>query len=273
VKHQFISQKECLITELISENIIGILKQHIKHLLRKGEIKLNDEKIKTDVLIKKGDKISIFIPKSFLSNANDLINSIKIVYEDENILLCYKPKGMDCENNLVSIITSKYKHALLNHRLDRQTDGLVIFTLNKPAYDSIYLALKNQTIEKFYNATVKGKFNSNGTHTAYLTKNTTASFVKISLNQTPNSKKIISHFEFKKQKSDSLCMIEAKPISGRTHQLRAHLAFLGHPILGDTKYGTCKNPPLHLTAYKITFTKLPAPLEYLNGQTIKITPN
>jgi|GEM_PF-5449344 len=271
MKYEFIAKNECFITELISENLIGILKQHIKHLIRKGEIKLNGIRQKSDILIKKGDKISAFIPASYLSSADKLVDSIKIVHEDKNILICYKPKGMDCENNLHSIIIEKYPTAVLNHRLDRQTDGLLIFSLNPLAYNAIYAALKNQTIDKHYYATVKGIFNKNGTHTAFLTKNSSTSHVKISSSQTKDSKKIVSNFKTISQKSDSLCVIEAMPITGKTHQLRAHLAFLGHPILGDTKYGTCKKPPLCLTAFKLTFNKMPHPLEYLNGQTVKIS--
>jgi len=273
VKQEFISKKECLITELISECVIGISKNNIKRLIKDGEVKLNGEKQKTDVILKKGDLIAVFIPKAFVQNASGLIDNVKIVYEDDNILICHKPKGMDCENNLYSIIANKYPFAILNHRLDRQTDGLVIFSLNQHSYNAVCSALKNQTIEKYYYAAIKGKFNKDGTHTAFLTKNSADSFVKISDNQTKDSKKIISHFKLIKQQNDNLCVIEAMPITGKTHQLRAHLAFLGHPILGDTKYGLCKNPPLHLSSYKIIFRKMLPPLEYLNEQTVKIPLN
>jgi len=270
MKREFICQKECLITQLISQQIIGISKDGIKKLIKEGEVKLNGVKQKSDILIKAGDSVSIFVPKAFIQNAQSLIDGVRIIFQDENILICYKPKGLDCENNLHSVITAKYSAAILNHRLDRQTDGLVIFTLNQPAYNSIYSALKNQTIEKFYYATVKGNFAKNGTHIAYLTKNSSDSIVKISFNQTKNSQKIISHFNFIKSLQNDFSLIEAKPVTGKTHQLRAHLAFLGHQILGDTKYGSCKHPPLQLTAHKLILINLPSPLDYLNGKTFVI---
>jgi len=273
MKQKFTAQKECMITELISEAVIGISKNNIKRLIKYGEVRLNGVKQKTDILLNKGDEIAIFIPKEFVQDAGDLISGIKIIYHDDNVLICYKPKGMDCENNLNSIIVSQFPNAILNHRLDRQTDGLVIFTLNQSAYGSIYSALKNRTIEKYYFSTVKGKFDKNGLHSAYLTKKAEDSFVKISLNKTPQSKEIISFFKLIKLLDSNLSLIEAKPITGRTHQLRAHLAFLGYPILGDTKYGLCKVAPLHLSAYKLIFAKLSPPLEYLNGQTIKLPQN
>ena len=276
MKYNFTAARDCLISQLVFENIIGLKKSAFRTLLKLGEIRLNGVKQFFDIEINKGDKVAIFVPKKFLANAGAVAGQAKIIYSDDNILIVNKPQGLDTENNLTAIIKADYPDAEPAHRLDRNTAGLIVFGLNRQSLDALLHAFKNSLIEKYYYALVTGKFKADGKHTAYLAKDSEKGLVYIYAAEKKGSKKIISQFRFISLYGNN-SLIEAQPITGRTHQLRAHLKFLGYPIVGDGKYSdknsSEKTGFQKLAAYKLVFGNLNAPLHNLRGQTFKIEVN
>ena len=245
----------------------GISYGVIMKLLRKKDIKVNGVRVNKDVSISYGDEITVYYDgeKTF---------SITEVYLDENILIADKPKGITSED-YESLVKTKYSTATLCHRLDRNTDGLICFALNENAEKELLLAFKNRDIDKYYLAEVYGAFkNKKDTLTAYLVKNSADSTVKIFSNRVENSVKIITEYKTLKE-SGGTSLLEVKLITGKTHQIRAHLAYAGHFIIGDGKYGdvkvnsTYKEKYQRLTAYKMVFNTNGV-LSYLNGKEIKL---
>ena len=201
-----------------------------RKLLRKKDIRINGKKTGEDLPVLRGDKIDLYIPS--LQKAFEP----KIVYEDQNILVLDKPQGVEAEDFYKQVLTI-YPTAIFTHRLDRNTGGLIIFALNQPAYEQLFIALKDRTIEKYYTAEVVGKMpKKQDILTAYCKKDSKQSFVSVFAEFVLGSKKMITEYKVVKE-NEASSVLEVKLITGRTHQIRSHLAFVGNPIVGDGKYG------------------------------------
>lgn len=211
------------------------------------------------------------------------IEKSDIIYEDGNILVAYKNEGIvtDGDKSLTTLVNGylgEYgKHAEPCHRLDRNTDGLVIFAKNPEAEAEMLQAIKERKIEKFYLAGLKGTpKNKSATLKAYLWKDSKKSTVYIYDAFKKGCVPIETRYKILEQLAGGNCQAEIQLISGRTHQIRAHMAHIGHPVLGDGKYGDfVLNRKLglktqQLTAYKIIFHfEGGGLLSYLDGKTIK----
>ncbi|MCL2675626.1 MAG: RluA family pseudouridine synthase [Firmicutes bacterium] len=270
MKRIFEINKNCTLIEAVSENIAELGKPAIRLLMKAGEARVNGRKQTADCMLKTGDNVSIFMPQRF-----EAIKTPKVVFVDENILIMDKPAGFDVENNLLSFVKKTYPLALAVHRLDRLTSGLVVFVLNQPAFAALSAAFKQRGLSKVYYAKVNGRVTKQGVYTAYLTKEADKGEVKIFDTAKTNSKKIETQIEIIKAEKDS-SILKVGLLTGRTHQIRAHLAHLGHPVFGDNKYGEdaktgYKDRQYALCAAEISFIALKAPLEYLNGKTFYST--
>lgn len=214
----------------------GLSLNTIYKALRKKDIRVNNIKVTENVNIYFNDEITVFINDDLLFKIFDL----DIVYEDSNIVVVNKPVELEVVSNnsektLTTILKEKYSFIEPCHRLDRNTTGLVIFAKNKEALDIILNKFKSLEIEKHYKCTVYGiPKKTSETLTAYLFKDNKKSRVYVSLDPKTGYRKIITSYKvIKCNKDNNTSILDVTLHTGRTHQIRAHLAFIGYPIIGD----------------------------------------
>lgn len=237
---------------------------NITKILKNKDVKVNDIRTKTNTDIFIGDEITVFFTEEMREKQN-----FEIIYQDENILILNKPKGIEVEgeDSLTSILK-----VLPVHRLDRNTTGLIIFAKNKDSQEELSKAFKNHTINKKYLTQVVGETNfKDYTMNAFLLKDSKNSIVKIFKNQIKGSVPITTIFNTLKSSSTS-SIVECNLITGKTHQIRASLAYLNHPIIGDGKYGKnednkkFKASTQLLHCFYLQFGGLKNNLSYLNNK-------
>lgn len=273
--------------------------------LRTKNIKVNGKKAEAGDKLHAGDIINTYISDDFFVSSKPKFrflgasSALTAVYEDDNIALLYKPAGVavhDEESGSADTLINRFLRRLyesgsfdpeadgcfvpaLCNRLDTGTFGMVIAAKSAAALAEMNSIIKQRFIDKRYLCVCIGR-PPEGRHTAYLKKDERLKSVHIKKSPAPDYKEIITDITVLKNESDlSLCEIGL--VTGRTHQIRAHLAFLDHPVLGDGKYGLGEiNRRYHikrqaLCAYKLTFGTLREAefpiLNYLSGRTYKLS--
>lgn len=218
-----------------------------------------------DLLLETGDKIVAY------TRAAE--SAVKILFEDENILVADKPKGVESEAFFEKLKEGRELYFV--HRLDRNTDGILVFAKTREAEKELVFGFKNRAFEKYYLAEVYGSFEKkSGTLTDYLVKDAEKAEVKIYKTPVKGSVKIVTRYKTLKE-SGGTSLIEVELVTGKTHQIRAHLAFYGHFVIGDGKYGKesinrlYKAKKQRLSAVKIVFHFDGGALSYLDGKTIE----
>ncbi len=239
-----------------------------KKLLRNKDIKINGKRVNADVALLVGDFIEVYF--------DGVKKPLNVVFKDENVLILDKPAGITSED-FSSLVKNEYEGAVLCHRLDRNTSGLLVFALNGEAEKELLKAFKEREIDKYYLTEVYGSFEEEtGVLTDYLVKDSESSTVKIYSKEVQASVKIITEYKTV-EKLEETSILSIKLITGKTHQIRAHLAFYGKFVIGDGKYGNnLINKRLgakfqRLTAKKLIFNVRCGALSYLNGKTVEIT--
>ena len=279
---------------------------NLQKAFRKKDIKVNGIRVGRDYLIKHGDKLEIYIADEFL-HATGISGDIRIdpnkafhvVYEDDNILLVNKEQGIpvhpdrgQSKNTLIDLVReylrgknentagdSHFQPALC-HRLDRNTGGLVIIAKNQASLDFMLDKLESREVIKYYQCLVKGKMERpEATLKAYLWKDASKSRVFVNNQKTTGSLEIVTGYKVIKYDPEmDISLLEVELVTGRTHQIRAHLAFIGHPVIGDGKYGTnainrfygLKQQALWACKLRFRFSGQSTLLSYLNGREFKV---
>ena len=244
----------------------------VKKILENKDVKVNNQRTKENISLNCGDRVVVFYQEK------EQKEWYTLVYEDDNIVIVNKKAGIEVvsesERDLLAVLKQNYATAVAVHRLDRNTEGLVVFALNKGAEKELLNAFKTRVgITKKYALLVDGRVDiTKIKRTVYLKKVANLSKVWISELKTTGYEPAVTEFDIIEYRGDKT-LIEANLITGKTHQIRAHIAYYGHPIVGDNKYGKSTDKQLHLTANYLAFNlKKGSFLYYLRNKNFEIIP-
>ena len=267
--------------KFLKDNISTLSNNLFYKTLRKKDIKINGKRVSENVTVFENDEILVYIPDYLLENKLNL----DIIYEDNNILLINKPSNIEVtgQDSLTEVVHKLYSSCEFKpmpcHRLDRNTSGLILFAKNTQALEILLDKFKHHEIEKHYLALVYGiPQKKNERLISYLFKDSSKSFVYISDVPKKGYQKIITSYSLIESFDNNTSLLDIEIETGRTHQIRAHLAHIGLPIIGDGKYGInevnkkFKVKAQKLVSYKLIFrfehdSKI---LEYLNRKSFEL---
>ena len=271
-KLEFSVKNEIELTKAIINELPFLSRFDIKKILENKDVKVNNVRIKENIVLNKDDKVVVFYQEKINQDW------FSVVYTDENILIVNKRSGIEVvsqnERDLISFLIKDYPSIKAVHRIDRNTEGLVIFALNETSEKELLEAFKTRKgITKKYALLVNGRVDiAKIKRTLYLKKVDSLSKVWISEVKTSGYDPIITEFDVVEYRGDKT-LLEANLLTGKTHQIRAHIAYYGYPIVGDNKYGKDKENKLHLTANYLSFNfNKKQKLSYLNAKNFEIAP-
>ncbi len=287
--------------KFLSKAVKALPKSLMYKSIRTKKIKVNRKRTEIGYILNEGDTVEMFISEEFFAeNAVEeaflkLTPHLDIIYEDENIMLLDKQPGL-----IVHSDDSEELNTLINHvkaylyrkgeynpsdeqsfapslcnRIDRNTGGIVIAAKNAEALRVMNEKIKFDELSKFYLAAVHGKLpKKSDTLRGYLRKDSSNNIVNIIPTPRPGYKEIITKYRVIEEKHD-FSLVEVELITGRTHQIRAHFSSIGHPLLGDGKYGINRDDKRlgykfqALYAFRLTFRfkQKGTSLDYLDGKT------
>lgn len=226
-----IKKQDNLVNYLVNFEGLGFNK--VKQLLRQKDIKVNGKRINSDVLVKLNDEVVLYAKQNYFFD-------IKVVFEDENVIIVDKPKKLEVisENKDIDLIKLININYFAVHRLDFNTEGLVVIAKNVESKNELDNAFKNLKVDKTYITICKNKpKQSEITFVDYLIKKD--KLVKILDKKSENSKICKTKIQLLDYKNN-FSLLKINLLTGRTHQIRAHLAFHNLFVLGDEKYGDYK---------------------------------
>lgn len=245
------------IDRFLSGNLEALSRSYIQKLLKESRILVNNNTVKANYKILEGDQIDIQIPEPEILDIRPENIPLDILYEDDDILIVNKPKGM-----VVHPSPGHYNHTLVNavlyhcgdrlsgingvlrpgivHRIDMDTTGSLLICRNDHAHQILAEQLKDHSITRKYQAVVYGNLKADsGTVDAPIGRHPIDR--KKMSTKSPHGKRAVTHFTVL-ERFGNYTYIECTLETGRTHQIRVHMASVGHPILGDTVYGPARCP-------------------------------
>ncbi len=264
---------------------------------RKKRIKLGKKALNPQDVLSRGDELCLYINDEFFEEKKEVMGDgagLSVVYEDENILVAEKPAGQKAHGDSDSLLAQiqgylfakgEYDPAkeqsfslALSNRIDRNTKGLVLAAKNAAAQRLLNEKIKNGEVEKEYLCLVCGKMKKKEARLChFLLISETENRVRVVPEGTKGAKEAILEYEVLKEKAEK-SLLRVRLITGRKHQIRVQLSAMGHPLLGDIKYGAPKDSAHRyqaLCAYCLTFNFQgdSGILDYLKGKTVSLPEN
>ena len=298
--------------KFLTKAVKGLPTSLMYKFIRTKKIKVNRARADQKQILSEGDEIQLFIKDEFFdvpSKDAGALTAIKpklnIVYEDDHILLLHKRPGVlvhddagGGENTLIMHVQAylceqgayrpsdeqSFAPALCN-RIDRNTGGIVIAAKTAEALRIMNQKIRDDKVSKFYLCLAHGRMPARrATLHGYLRKDSARNTVEVRDNPFPGAKEIITKYRVLGEKADGgavVSLLEVELVTGRTHQIRAHLAHIGHPLVGDGKYGINRDDRAKgykyqaLYAYRLAFDPDPdaGALAYLEGREFTIDPS
>ena len=228
----------------------------IQKLIQEKNIKVNGKIVKAPYKVVLGDEIEMEIPEPKEINLKPQNIPLDVIYEDNDIIVINKPKGMvvhpangNPDGTVVNAVMALCKDSLsgiggevrpgIVHRLDKNTSGIMIIAKNDKAHINLSEQLKNHEVKKTYIALVRGIINENEATIDMPISRSKNDRKKMSVNR--DGKNAITHFKVLGRYKDKYTLLKVNIETGRTHQIRVHLAHIGHPVIGDDVYSNGKN--------------------------------
>lgn len=235
----------------LSDNIQGQSRSYLQKLIEQEAVLVNGKSSKSNYKLRLGDIVEVSIPEPVPLEVAAEDIELNIVYEDEDVIVINKPQGMVVHpahgNYTGTIVNALLSHCDnlsgingvmrpgIVHRIDKDTSGIIVIAKNNEAHASLSEQLKEHSITRCYNALVEGKVkNDSGTIETMIGRNPKDR--KEMAVVTRNGKRAVTHYTVL-ERFDNNSLIEARLETGRTHQIRVHMAHIGHPIVGDPVYG------------------------------------
>lgn len=247
------------IDKFISDRESTLTRSYIQKIIKSGNVFVNGNSIKSSYKVLLGDEIKICVPAPVELNIKPENIKLDILYEDNDIIVINKPKQMvvhpaaghytgtivnavlyHCKENL-SGINGVLRPGIV-HRIDMNTTGAIVVCKNDRAHTFIAEQLKEHSITRKYNALVYNTFkDQTGTIDASIGRNP-LNRKKMCVTHSSKGKKAVTHYNVLENLSGKYSHIECTLETGRTHQIRVHMSYINHPLLGDDVYGSSKNP-------------------------------
>lgn len=241
----------------LSEQFPEQTRSYLQKLIKEGQVLVNGKLVKSGFQLSKGDEVSVNIPEPKELDVEPQKMDLDIVYEDEDVILINKPKGMvvhpapghttdtlvngllyHCKDNLSGI--NGVARPGIVHRIDRDTTGILIVCKNDLSHNSIAAQLKEHSINRRYRALVHGNLKTDeGTVEGPIGRHP-VDRKKMAINER-NGKPAVTHYKVL-ERFGNYTFIECVLETGRTHQIRVHMSSIGHPLVGDEVYGPVKCP-------------------------------
>ncbi len=301
--------------KFISKVVRGMPPSLMYKYIRKKRIKVNGKRTEEKYRLLLGDMVELYIPDEFFSVSagtseyRRACSDLDVVYEDKNLLLVNKRPGVlvhtgdegdpsrspEAERETLIfriksylVSTGEYSpedensfSPALCNRIDRNTGGIVVAAKNAVALRAVNEAIRDREIHKYYLCAAHGiPTRREDTLHGYLVKNHKTNMVSVSKSPVRGAKEIVTGYRvIAENRREDLALLEISLLTGRTHQIRAHMASIGHPLLGDGKYGINGEDRKRgykcqaLCSYAVEFASHNKDLEYMYGRKLTVDPN
>jgi len=239
------------IDKYLSTIIEGKSRSFVQGLIDEKKVKANSKGIKSNYKLKKGDFIEVEVPEPVELNVSAEEMNLDIVYEDEDVLVVNKEKGIvvhPAPGNYTGTLVNGILHHCSDlsgingvirpgivHRIDKDTSGILVIAKNDEAHNDLAAQFKEHSIKREYYALVEGKFSKvEGTVDKPISRDKKER-IKMAINS--DGKRAVTHYEVLEQYDKGVSLVKCTLETGRTHQIRVHMASIGHPLVGDLVYG------------------------------------
>lgn len=250
-------ESEERVDKFLASELADLSRSYIQKLLKEGRVLLGDKPVRANYKVKEGDEITFTVPPLTELSVEAEPIPLNILYEDEDLIFIDKPKDM-----VVHPCAGRYSGTLVNgllfhcrdqlsgingvlrpgivHRIDKDTTGVLVVCKNDKAHKSVAEQLKVHSITRKYRAIVYGILKEDGMIDAPIGRSP-KDRKKMAVNEK-NGKRAVTHYRVLEHLNNKYTYIECQLETGRTHQIRVHMASIHHPLVGDTTYGPSSNP-------------------------------